>query len=188
MHVPPTIEAMSEVEVIEGEQASTTCQASGKPPPKYTWIKENTREDLSVSDRFSMNPNTGLLIINHIELNDESFYKCVAENPAGHVEERVKINVMVKPRIYELINVTAPIRTNSKIICKANGRPLPSITFRKLSNKVPYELGANQDNHISLEQEFNREKWETYATLSLYNLNRTDDGLYECIADNKVNA
>lgn len=186
VQVPPRILPMDEVEVIEGEQASTSCSATGKPPPTYTWIKENTRENLATTDRFSMNPNTGLLIINHVELNDESYYKCVAENPAGHVEERVKISIIVKPRIYELMNITWPVTSNTQIVCKAYGRPLPSITFRKWTSKMPYKLGANEGNHISLENEFNQEKWETYATLSFYNLSRPDDGLYECIADNKV--
>lgn len=74
---------MPEVEVIEGEQASTTCLATGKPPPTYTWINENSRADLGSTDRFSVNAKTGLLIINHVEYNDNSYYKCVANNSAG---------------------------------------------------------------------------------------------------------
>lgn len=188
VQVPPRIEPMQPViEVIEGETASTICKAYGKPPPKYTWIKENTREDLSKTDRFGVKSTSGELIITRVEFNDNSMYTCLAENPAGRANYSVKINVIVKPRIYELLNVTTPIHQETKISCKVYGRPPPSVVFRKLSDREPFEVGQqNFDKRIVLEQQFFEEKGETWATLIISNLNRSDDGLYECIAKNKA--
>lgn len=187
VQVPPQIQPMSEVKVIEGESASIVCNATGKPPPTYTWIKEMTRENLATTDRFDVNKNTGMLIINRVESNDDSHYKCVAENTAGRVETSVKISVLVKPKIYSFINVTAPVKKQTSITCKAHGRPPPEITFRKLSRQEPYRVGSQlTDRRITLEERRDKEKGESFGTLFIENLNRTDDGLYECIAKNDI--
>ncbi|RZC33481.1 fasciclin-2, partial [Asbolus verrucosus] len=182
--IPPEIQAMNEVSVIEGETASTKCVATGKPPPTYIWIKEHTSQDLSKTDRFDVKKNTGDLIITKVESNDDGVYKCTAENPAGRVESKVKINVLVKPKIFELLNVTAPVGAETKIICKTRGRPVPRVIFRKLSNKEPFKGGQQANGRIILSQESFEGKGESYGVLEILKLNRSDDGLYECIADN----
>ncbi|XP_044255694.1 fasciclin-2 isoform X2 [Tribolium madens] len=185
--IPPVIKDMAPVSVIEGEQAWTKCEATGKPPPIYSWIKQRNSEDLSKSDRFTVKQTTGNLLISKVEFNDDDFYKCTAENKAGRVEKTVKINVMVKPKIYELLNVTAPVKQETKIICKARGRPTPKVYFRKLSDKEhPFRVGQQRDSRIILEEQMIDKTGETYGTLIISNLNRTDDGLYECIAENSA--
>ncbi|CAG9819922.1 unnamed protein product, partial [Phaedon cochleariae] len=185
VQVPPKIQPMDTITIIEGETASVKCSATGKPPPTYQWIKLKDRQDLSVTDRFDVKKNTGDLIMNRVEFNDDGVYKCIAENTVDRVETTVKINVLVKPKIYELINITAPIRGQAEIVCKAYGRPPPRIVFRKLSRHEPFRVGQQlDDRRITLEQQFFQEKGESYGTLIISNLSRTDDGLYECIADN----
>jgi neural cell adhesion molecule len=185
--IPPEIEQMTKVSVIEGETAWTKCVATGKPPPTYTWIKQGTSQDLSKTDRFDVKKNTGDLIITRVEFNDDDIYKCIAENQAGRVESTVKIDVMVKPKIYELLNVTAPVNSDTKIMCKAKGRPKPNITFRKLSIKEPLRIGQQpHDRRIILEQQCIDTKGECFGILDITKLNRSDDGLYECIAENSA--
>lgn len=189
VHFPPSIVPMEPVTIIEGESASVQCNGSGKPPPSFNWIKEDTRQDLSVTDRFDVKKTTGLLIINRVELNDNSLYKCIAENPAGRTESKVKINVLQKPKIYELLNVTAPIRNETRITCKAEGRPAPAVLFKKVSTKELFEVGLQRsDRRIILENDPDESKGQCSGTLIINHLNRTDDGLYECIAENKVGA
>lgn len=50
---------MDPVQVVEGETASVKCKATGKPLPKYQWIKLDGRRDLSKTDRFSVKELTG---------------------------------------------------------------------------------------------------------------------------------
>lgn len=186
--IPPTVQPLEPIEITEGETANIVCKAIGKPPPSYTWIKLSNNQDLSKADRFSVNKNTGILVINRVEQNDHSDYKCVAENGAGKSEQDVKISVLVKPKIYEFANVTADMTKKTEIICKANGRPSPMITFRKFGTNKRYVNGAQPDDgRIVLEQKVNDIKGETFGILSIDNLMRTDDGLYECIATNKGN-
>lgn len=178
---------MREVSVIEGLSASVQCNATGKPPPTYSWIKENTREDLSITNRFKVMKETGLLIINDVKYDDNGKYICRAENMAAKAETTVKINVLIKPKIYELINITAAVGSDTKIICKASGRPAPKVLFRKWSNSDTFSDGVQPDDRrITLEQTVDEIKGETFGILNIYNLNRSDDGLYECIAKNEV--
>ncbi|XP_076257227.1 neural cell adhesion molecule fasciclin 2 isoform X2 [Rhynchophorus ferrugineus] len=187
--VAPKITPMEPVSVIEGETATIKCSASGKPPPTYTWIKTDQRNDLSKTDRFDVKKLTGELIMNRVEFGDDGFYKCKAENPGGRDETTVKINVLVKPQIYELLNVTESVYNQTRIVCKVKGRPVPKVTFRKLSNPEPYRVGIQEtDTRIVLEQETFEDKGEAYGTLIISNLSRNDDGLYQCIAENPTGA
>ncbi|XP_072386202.1 fasciclin-2 isoform X1 [Diabrotica undecimpunctata] len=188
VQVPPKIQPIEPVTIIEGDTASVKCLATGKPPPTYQWIKLKNREDLSNSDRFEVKKNTGELRVNRIEFeNDDGLYKCIAENSVDRVETTVKINVLVRPRIYELLNVTAPISKQTEIICKASGRPTPKITFRKLNRKDSFQLGRQpDDDRVVLEQLLISDNGESLGKLIISNLSRPDDGLYECIAENTV--
>lgn len=185
--MPPKIDPMKDISIIEGESASAKCIATGKPPPYYTWIKDSTRQDLSRTDRFDVKANSGLLIINRVEYNDNGVYTCVANNSAGQTESKVRINVLVKPRIYELLNITTPINEQAKIICKAEGRPPPKVVFKKRGAVEPFSIGSNGDR-IILEQKYDEERGQTFGTLEILNVNRSDDGLYECIATNEAGA
>lgn len=62
--------------------------------------------------------------------DDYGRYTCHAKNSAGDDKAETLINVLIRPRIYELLNVTRPEHSEAEIICKATGRPPPEITFR----------------------------------------------------------
>lgn len=186
MQVPPIIVPMEPITIIEGETASARCMATGKPPPTFQWIKLKERQDLAVTDRFEVKERTGELIMNRVEFNDDGHYKCTAKNSVGFVDTTVQINVLVKPRIFELINVTSPINKETEITCKAHGRPSPKILFRKLSNREPFSKSQQYDDHITLEEQFFQDKGETHGKLIISKLNRSDDGLYECTAQNSA--
>lgn len=185
VQIPPVIEPMKGIEIIEGDIASIQCTASGKPPPTYTWIKKSTMQDLSKTDRFTVNKNTGLLVINKVEHDDHSDYECVAKNTADEAMQTVRINVLMKPKIYEFANVTAPENKSTTLICKVQGRPAPMVTFKKLGTQDYFVIGPqSSNNRIILEQQIHGD--ETYGILTFTKLNRSDDGLYECMAENKA--
>lgn len=189
VQVPPKLLPMDPVQVVEGETASVKCKATGKPPPKYQWIKLDGRRDLSKTDRFSVKELTGELIMNRVESGDDGMYKCVATNPADRAETEVRINVLVKPQIYELLNSTTPVGNETRLVCKTKGRPPPRVTFRKLSNPEPFQVGQQpNDDRITLEQQTNNDAGESSGTLIIKNVIRSDDGLYQCIAENPTGA
>nr|XP_018899969.1 PREDICTED: fasciclin-2-like [Bemisia tabaci] len=186
---PPVIDdsMISEIKVTEGESASIACKAYAKPPPSYSWIKESTKQNLGVgSERFMVNEHTGILTINHALKDDDGEFRCVANNPAGSVEKAVKVTVIVKPKIFNLRNISAAVNHEAKLECQATGNPLPNISFRKLSSETSFVLGVQStDSRISVEIAKNQVKGEVTATLIISQLRREDDGLYACTAENK---
>lgn len=100
---------------------------------------------MASTSRFSVQENSGLLTIDRVEAGDYGKYICSAVNQAGQNETEIEVEVLVRPRIFELYNVTAPERQEATLECRATGRPAPRITFRKLSSPDRFVNGANDD-------------------------------------------
>lgn len=45
-------------------------------------------------------------------------------------ERDINVEVLIRPEIFELCNITRPESEEAELICRANGRPPPEITFR----------------------------------------------------------
>ncbi|XP_015370369.1 PREDICTED: fasciclin-2-like [Diuraphis noxia] len=185
VHIPPTFapDQVSQLEVVEGEMASVRCAANGKPEPKVTWIHMPDQRDLSEgTERYSVNKLTGVLSLNRISRTDNGQFKCVASNAAGQIERLVNVVVLIKPEVLDVTNVSVPINTEARVKCTANGNPLPSIMFRRVGTNVVIKSGI-EDYRISVEHDTVGDL--ATATLVIKHLNRSDDGLYTCIALNK---
>lgn len=131
VQIKPVVSHLPErLEAIEEQQFSVMCNATGKPVPEFTWIKDSTQQNVALADRFLVNPQTGQMSITHVTKDDYGNYTCVAKNAAGHDEAKMMLDVLVRPRIYEFINVTVTEDKEGSITCKATGRPAPEITFR----------------------------------------------------------
>lgn len=77
-----------------------------------------------------VNPQTGQMSITRVTQEDYGTYTCIAKNAAGHDEAKTLLNVLIRPRIYGLINVTLAENREGALVCEATGRPAPEITFR----------------------------------------------------------
>lgn len=133
-----------------------------------------------------MNSLTGQMSILRVTKDDYGTYTCRAKNSAGFDGASVLLNVLIRPRIYEFINITRPEHTEAEIICKATGRPPPEITFRRWGSQEEFIVGPQPgDEDVTLEQKADRERGESSGTLRFTKLKRSDDGLYECVARNK---
>ncbi|XP_078038377.1 neural cell adhesion molecule fasciclin 2 isoform X2 [Augochlora pura] len=186
VHVQPTVEELpSPVDIVEGEDASIECKAHGKPPPKYTWVKSLTQLNLSNADRFGVGADNGVLTITNVNRDDAGEYQCTATNKAGTATTNFMVNVIVKPKIMEFQNTSQVEGKNATIMCKAFGRPPPQVIFKKHTSEKPYVKGSQQDDDtIILENTSDTVTGETVGTLSIDKLTRSNDGLYECIAQN----
>lgn len=76
----------------------------------------------------------GQLSILKVSKDDYGNYTCRATNSAGEDEAKTLINVLIRPKIFELWNITRPEHEEAELICRATGRPPPEITFRYLVN------------------------------------------------------
>lgn len=136
--------------------------------------------------RFIVNPVTGQLNILRVEKEDYGNYTCRATNKAGYDEASTLLNVLLRPRIYEFLNVTVPQNDTAVITCKATGRPPPKITFRRWGSTEEYALSYQKDDErVELIQTGDFDRGESSGTLTIQKLLRSDDGLYECVARNE---
>ncbi|XP_011165129.3 fasciclin-2 isoform X2 [Solenopsis invicta] len=186
VHIKPVIEEiLSPVDIIEGENANIECKASGKPPPSFTWVKSLTQQNLSIADRFGVDPVTGVLTITNVNREDAGEYQCTAANAAGIATANILVNVIVKPKIMEFLNKTTVEGKDVEIKCKAFGRPPPEVTFRKFTADKPYMMGTQpQDDRIIVKNDVDDGSGETVGTLSIMKALTDNDGLYECVAKN----
>lgn len=124
--------------------------------------------------------------VTRVDEFDRGIYKCIAKNNAGFAETQMNLNVIVKPKIFELKNITVPVNEEAIIICKSRAFPPAFVTFRRWGTREEFRLGSQAfDDRITLEQDVNPETGETIGTLVITNLRRSDDGLYQCVARNK---
>lgn len=132
----------------------------------------------------------GQLSILRVTKDDYGSYTCRAKNAAGEDEAKTLIKVLIRPRIYELWNVTRAENTEAEIVCKATGRPPPEITFRRWGSTDEFELGSQggEQNYIYLERHPDEERGESVGILRFEKIQKSDDGLYECVARNKGDA
>ncbi|XP_070156465.1 fasciclin-2 isoform X2 [Polyergus mexicanus] len=186
VHTRPSIEEISSpIDITEGENANIECKATGKPPPTFTWIKSLTQQNLSITDRFGVDPVTGVLTITNVNREDAGEYQCTATNLAGTVTTNIQVNVIVKPKIMEFLNKTVVEGKNKDIMCKAFGRPPPEVIFRKLTADKQYLMGAQpQDDRIIMTNSADDVSGETVGVLAIHSALTNDDGLYECVAKN----
>ncbi|XP_070493572.1 fasciclin-2 [Chironomus tepperi] len=185
VQIKPTVEPLEyRYEAVEGEEFSVKCVATGKPPPLIQWIKD--QKDMSLADRFSVVPHNGQMSISRVDEFDRGVYKCIAKNNAGIAEEETRIDVVVKPKIFQLINITVPLHGESTLVCKSRGWPVPTVTFRRYGSMDEFRQGSQDDDgRITLEQTIDNEIWEGTGTLYITDTLRSDDGLYQCVARNK---
>uniref|UniRef100_A0A1Q3FEX3 Putative neural cell adhesion molecule 2 n=1 Tax=Culex tarsalis TaxID=7177 RepID=A0A1Q3FEX3_CULTA len=177
--LPPVLDA------VEGQSFSYLCNATGKPVPEFQWIKKSTQQNVVDIDRFSVNALTGQLDISRVEQDDHDTYSCVAKNAAGISESTTKLNVLIRPKILEFMNITVPEDSDAVLACKAFGRPPPEITFRRFGTTEEYSVGLQvSDDRIVLDLDTNAERGETTGSLRIHKVDKTDDGLYDCIARN----
>lgn len=103
---------------------------------------------MATTSRYSVNELTGLLTFDRVEAGDYGKYICNALNQAGQNETEIEVEVLVKPKIFELFNTTAPERQEGKLECKASGRPAPRISFRRFPNGEVFLNGPNNGRQV----------------------------------------
>ncbi|XP_055255516.1 hemicentin-2 isoform X3 [Moschus berezovskii] len=178
VYVPPQIagppEPYAEVSVVQDEEASLECNATGKPAPRVTWER----------DGWPVGAEPGLRLQNHgqslhVERAQPAHagrYSCVAENEAGRAERRFSLSVLVPPELIgdldPLTNVTATLHSPLSLFCEATGIPPPGVHWFR--GEEPVSPGEN-----------------TYLLaggwmLKLTRAQEQDRGLYSCLASNEA--
>ena len=147
----------------------------------------------------TFNQESGTLRIENIKKVDEGNYTCIAKTEAGIIKATSSITVYIKPLIEAIRNnsVLEGVQ-EATLSCKATGDPLPSIQWIKAGSKYVAKLERNLKNLIcrksllfnikiiSVKEENGnfRQLNSVQSSLTIYNPEPSDAGLYKCEATN----
>ncbi|KAJ6223828.1 hypothetical protein RDWZM_002373 [Blomia tropicalis] len=174
-----TYEERITVQIISRPQITVLADTAYGIEDDPIWF-DNTRRNLSSVSGYSVDRNSGTLIISRLKKHvDQGNFTCVAENSAGKNERNLQLLVSIRPMIRSFTNGSYEQHKESIIQCRATGDPLPKLSIRMNGMSRPFIQG---DPRIRLVE--NVEEHESVLTLTYMKTTRKDDGLYYCRAEN----
>ncbi|CAL7934268.1 unnamed protein product [Xylocopa violacea] len=176
-----------------GEMATVQCAViKGDLPVRIVWSLNGRPIDVGrasgdhsydipdvVVTRSSKRIST--LTIDSVAARHAGEYSCTATNAAGSATHTSVLSVNVPPRwILEPTDKAFAQGSDARVECKADGFPKPQVTWKKAAGDTPGDYTdlklSNPD--ISVED----------GTLSINNIQKTNEGYYLCEAVNGIGA
>ncbi|XP_076002328.1 immunoglobulin superfamily member 10 isoform X2 [Genypterus blacodes] len=165
--------------VRPGGNVRFDCEALGEPKPKILWMLPTNDIIAASNERYLMHVN-GSLDIRDVKLVDAGEYVCMARNPAGENRKDYKLDIDGNPPIINghrqnrtVVKDVAPKYSRKLIDCKAEGYPIPTVTWIMPDNiflSAPY-FGSRVNVHLN-------------GTLEIRHVRPTDTAEFICIARN----
>ncbi|XP_014598814.1 PREDICTED: Down syndrome cell adhesion molecule-like protein Dscam2 isoform X28 [Polistes canadensis] len=166
-----------------GQVVTVPCAViEGDQPLKLRWTLNgheiSPHSGISVLD---LGGRGVILSIGSVQAAHAGTYTCIAENLAGRHELSDDLIVNVPPRwILEPTDKAFAQGSDARVECKADGFPKPQITWKRAAGDTPGDYTdlklSNPD--ISVED----------GTLSINNIQKTNEGYYLCEAVNGIGA
>lgn len=156
-----------------------TCSVSqGDPPLRFIWLKDDQElADLQRDQRVSVTawPESSVLVLQKLFIEDIGTYTCIASNPAGRDKFHAKLAFQVPPF---WLKGPDPVEANEgqRVVfsCTAGGYPKPQIIWRRKIDGVAKPVAKT--NRVSIGN----------SSLILASAHRSDEGQYLCQAHNGV--
>ncbi|XP_050461793.1 cell adhesion molecule Dscam2 isoform X35 [Cataglyphis hispanica] len=173
--------AFGEEPLNSGQVVTVPCAVvEGDPPLKLRWTLNghaiSPHSGISIVD---LGGRGAILSIGSVQATHAGTYTCVAENLAGRHELSADLIVNVPPRwILEPTDKAFAQGSDARVECKADGFPKPQVTWKRAAGDTPGDYTdlklSNPD--ISVED----------GTLSINNIQKTNEGYYLCEAVNGI--
>ncbi|XP_028851746.1 hemicentin-1 isoform X2 [Denticeps clupeoides] len=120
------------VTVTKGVRAVLSCESTGLPAPKVTWKRNGTPLHPDQHPRAYRFISSGSLVIMSPSEEDEGYFECSATNEGGEERRVIEVILQVSPTIEDDgTTVTAVKMSSVALMCHANGRPEPTVTWSK---------------------------------------------------------
>ncbi|XP_012682835.2 contactin-3 [Clupea harengus] len=161
VHFPDTVPA------AKGSVVTLECFALGNPVPEITWRRAN---GVPFPSKVKMKNSNVVLEIPSFQQEDAGGYECLAENKMGKNVAKGRLLFHAKPQWIQTMRDSAlALEERLAWECKANGKPKPSYSWLKNGETlVPEGRVQLADGALSIEA-----------------VNLSDDGMYQCVAENK---
>ncbi|TSL68267.1 Neogenin [Bagarius yarrelli] len=158
------------VSKVLGENVLLPCVVSGFPAASVRWMRDDRVIDDS-DGRFELLGGGSLQIFNLTE-EDGGMYSCLANNANDSIEARAELTIQVPPKFLKTpSNTYAHEATDIVFECEATGSPAPTIKWVKNGDAVV------PSDYFRILKEQN---------LQVQGLVKTDEGFYQCLAENEV--
>ncbi|XP_063932401.1 cell adhesion molecule Dscam1 isoform X11 [Zophobas morio] len=181
--VPPQIHPFDfgEEAVNSGDIVMAICLVPrGDLPIAIHWTLNN--KPIGQFDGVSaVNTNTraSQLTVESAQAHHRGEYKCVAKNKAGVTEFSAFLNVNVPPRwILEPTDKAFAQGSDAAVECKADGFPKPVVTWKRATGVSPGDYKDFKPNNPDIKVED--------GTLTINNIQKTNEGYYLCEAVNGI--
>ncbi|XP_043680535.1 Down syndrome cell adhesion molecule-like protein Dscam2 isoform X27 [Vespula pensylvanica] len=167
-----------------GDSISVVCAiVKGDVPIEISWALNGEPIDPDRSDIniLATTRKNSILSIESVAARHAGEYTCSASNKAGATSHSSTLVVNVPPRwILEPTDKAFAQGSDARVECKADGFPKPQITWKRAAGDTPGDYTdlklSNPD--ISVED----------GTLSINNIQKTNEGYYLCEAVNGIGA
>uniref|UniRef100_A0A8C5RMS1 Neogenin n=1 Tax=Laticauda laticaudata TaxID=8630 RepID=A0A8C5RMS1_LATLA len=156
---------------VTGQSAVLPCVASGIPVPPIRWTRKEEELVTENSHKFLF-LSGGTLKINDITEDDSGTYTCIADNGNETIEARADLTVQVPPTfLKQPANIYAHESMDIVFECDVSGKPTPTVKWVKNGDVVI------PSDYFKIVNEHN---------LQVLGLVKSDEGFYQCIAENDV--
>ncbi|XP_050561817.1 cell adhesion molecule Dscam2 isoform X43 [Spodoptera frugiperda] len=164
-----------------GDTVSLTCTVGkGDLPLKIHWQLND--KILNSGNGVLINRNgkrISVLSIENVQHEHIGNYTCIAENEAGRSSHTAVLNVNVPPRwIIEPTDKAFAQGSDAKVECKADGFPKPQVTWKRAEGDTPGDYKDLKPNNPNVKVED--------GTLTIANIQKTNEGYYLCEAVNGI--
>ncbi|KAK7868985.1 hypothetical protein R5R35_013907 [Gryllus longicercus] len=166
-----------------GEIASVQCVApKGDPPLSFTWYFNGQELVPDANPEISLTTSgkrKNLLDIDPVRDHHGGNYTCSARNAAGVDNYTAELHVIVPPRwIVEPTDKAFAQGSDARVECKADGFPRPVVTWKRAAGDTPGDYKDLKPNNPNIKVE--------EGTLTIANIQKTNEGYYLCEAVNGI--
>ncbi|XP_069356502.1 cell adhesion molecule Dscam1 isoform X28 [Maniola hyperantus] len=181
--VPPQVMPFEfgEEPVNAQEMVLVTCTVvKGDQPLRLEWyFNENKVKPGDLGILLLNTKRASQLSIESVSHQNQGNYTCVVTNQAGAMNHTAQLFVNVPPRwILEPTDKAFAQGSDAKVECKADGFPKPQVTWKRAEGDTPGDYKDLKPNNPNVKVED--------GTLTIANIQKTNEGYYLCEAVNGI--
>ncbi|XP_075753677.1 neogenin isoform X3 [Pelodiscus sinensis] len=156
---------------VTGQSAVFPCVAAGVPTPVVRWTRNEEEFTIEGSERFLLLAG-GSLQISDITEDDAGTYACIVDNGNETIEAQADLTVQAPPEFLKKpANIYARESMDIVFECEVTGKPTPTVKWVKNGDMVI------PSDYFKIVKEHN---------LQVLGLVKSDEGFYQCIAENDI--
>ncbi|XP_067412071.1 neogenin isoform X6 [Emydura macquarii macquarii] len=156
---------------VTGQSAVFPCVTAGFPTPVNRWMRNEEELTTEGSERFSLLAG-GSLEISDITDDDAGTYACIVDNGNETIEAQADLTVQAPPEfLKQPANIYAHESMDIIFECEVTGKPTPTVKWVKNGDMVI------PSDYFKIVKEHN---------LQVLGLVKSDEGFYQCIAENDI--